>query len=436
MFRRLFRSAARQLHVLSTQTIKPASPTPSCFNRYNLSSMDQFSPHTYIPIVFYYPNHAPNNAQDIADKSCRLKHSLSEILIQFYPFAGRLHSGAYIDCNDEGVEFQEVNIKCGLSEILDKSADEALGLVFPAGLIWGNLNYSSSPLVIRLTTFECGGIAIAVCLSHKLGDGCSFSTFMTSWATKMRTNTSSEDKLLSPHFISHPSNDDAAVIVPEYPVMKKDGVKKRFVFPNSKIAQLKAIVNESGLQNTTRVEVITALLYKCAMAVTTANSGLFSPSALVHPVNMRLKILPPVPETSIGNIYWSIFIPTRNESEINLNALVEKIQKGKMEIGAVKTLDATKYWSNLLEFSRNNYSFFFCSSLCRMPFYQIDFGWGCPSKVILVDAPINNSFILMDTPNGDGIEAMVSLDEENMATFEQDKEILAFTSLHSTAGPL
>ncbi|KAM7480932.1 hypothetical protein LguiB_005515 [Lonicera macranthoides] len=230
MFRRLFRSAARQLHVLSTQTIKPASPTPSRLSRYNLSSMDQFSPHAYIPM----------------------------------------------------------------------SEDEALGLVFPAGLIW----------------------------------------------------------------------------------------------------------------------------------------GLFSPSALVHPVNMRLKILPPVPETSIGNIYWSIFIPTRNESEINLNALVEKIQKGKMEIGAVKTLDATKYWSNLLEFSRNNYSFFFCSSLCRMPFYQIDFGWGCPSKVILVDAPINNSFILMDTPNGDGIEAMVSLDEENMATFEQDKEILAFTSLHSTAGPL
>ncbi|KAM7481041.1 hypothetical protein LguiB_005624 [Lonicera macranthoides] len=38
----------------------------------------------------------------------------------------------------------------------------------------------------------------------------------------------------------------------------------------------------------------------------------------------------------------------------------------------------------------------------------------------------------MDTPNGDGVEALVSFDERTMAAFEQDKEILAFTtSLHT-----
>lgn len=147
MFRTLVRSAARQLHGLSTQIIKPSSATPSRLKCYNLSSMDQFTPRAYIPIVFYYPKHVSTSSlQDVADKSYQLKRSLSEILIHYYPFAGRLNSGAYIDCNDEGVEFQEVDIKCGLSEILEKPDDEALGLVFPVGLAWVNFNNSSSML--------------------------------------------------------------------------------------------------------------------------------------------------------------------------------------------------------------------------------------------------------------------------------------------------
>ncbi|KAM7515026.1 hypothetical protein LguiA_004609 [Lonicera macranthoides] len=270
-----------------TQFIKPASPTPSHLKRYNLSSIDQFTPRAYIPIVFYYPNCVSNGLQDNADKSSRLNCSLSEILIHFYPFAGRLNSTTYVDCNDEGVEFQEVNMKCGLSEILEKPADEAMGLVFPAGLVWGDLNTDSSLLVIRLSHFKCGGISIAVCLSHKLGDAQTFSTFMNYWAVKMRANTSCDDALLSPHFIS----------TPRQMTMGK----------------------ESGSKNITRVEVLSALLWKCAMAATASNS----------------------------------------------------------------------------------------SSLCRMEFYQVDFGWGNPSRVTLADAPGKNNFFLMDTPDGDGIAAVV-----------------------------
>lgn len=35
----------------------------------------------------------------------------------------------------------------------------------------------------------------------------------------------------------------------------------------------------------------------------------------------------------------------------------------------------------------------------------------------------------MDTPNGDGIEAMVSLDEETMSRFEFDEDILTAASI-------
>lgn len=80
------------------------------------------------------------------------------------------------------------------------------------------------------------------------------------------------------------------------------------------------------------------------------------------------------------------------------------------------------------------YSLFMCSSLCRMQLYQVDFGWGNPTRVTLAGTPNNNAIILMDTPNGDGIEAFVSIGEQNMVTFEHDKEILAFTYSPSIVG--
>ncbi|KAM7477527.1 hypothetical protein LguiA_025740 [Lonicera macranthoides] len=384
--------------------------------------MDQVTPRIYMPIVFYYPNHAPSSLKDIADKSSQLKSSLFEILTHYYPFAGRLNCGAYVDCNDKGVEFQEANIKCGLSEILEKPQNEVVDLVFPSGLAWGKTENGSSLLVIRLTNFECGGMSIAVCLSHGVADAQNFSTFMISWANKMRTNSSSKDSLLSPHFISYPLNDDV-VITPEWPHPKKRKVTRRFVFPNSKLTLMKAMADER-LPNTTRVEVLTALLYKCAVATTTTNSGSFIPSVLFQLVNMRPKMLPPLPETSTGNLSWPIIIPTRNESENNFNTLVRKIKKGKMEIEGMKNFDATKHLSINHEYARNNYSFFVCSSLCRMKFYQIDFGWGYPSRVNLADTPINNCFLLMDTPYGDGIEALVSLEEQGMVSFELDKSTI------------
>ena len=41
--------------------------------------------------------------------------------------------------------------------------------------------------------------------------------------------------------------------------------------------------------------------------------------------------------------------------------------------------------------------------------------------------------ILMDTRNGDAIEALVSLEEQEMTAFEQNEEFLQFASLNPSA---
>lgn len=63
-------------------------------------------------------------------------------------------------------------------------------------------------------------------------------------------------------------------------------------------------------------------------------------------------------------------------------------------------MDATKLLSIHLKYACNNYSFFVCSSLCRMKFYQVDFGWEYPSRVTLADLPTNNGFFLWIRPMG------------------------------------
>ncbi|KAF9610458.1 hypothetical protein IFM89_022422 [Coptis chinensis] len=65
------------------------------------------------------------------------------------------------------------------------------------------------------------------------------------------------------------------------------------------------------------------------------------------------------------------------------------------------------------------------TSWCRFHFYIADFGWGDHIWVSPVN-PFKNVLVLMDTKNGEGIEAWVTLDAEDMAKFETDPELLAY----------
>lgn len=50
-------------------------------------------------------------------------------------------------------------------------------------------------------------------------------------------------------------------------------------------------------------------------------------------------------------------------------------------------------------------------------------GGGKPVWVSIARLPAGNSAVLIDTRDGDGIEAWISLDEKDMAVFQQDQDI-------------
>ncbi|KAM0002602.1 putative vinorine synthase [Helianthus debilis subsp. tardiflorus] len=201
MIRSLIRFGKRQLHtIVSTEIIKPSFPTPSHLKTYNLSPADRFVPSAFIPLITFYPkintNHSP------LDQIIALKNSLSQTLTKYYPFAGRHARIAptYVDCNDHGAEFVEAYVDSTLSHFLQNSQHEDLDQFFPFGRVWRYSNPGAHdiqtdtviPLVVKVNHFECGGVAVAVSLSHKIADACSMIHFLKDWAKLTRVCSKNE----------------------------------------------------------------------------------------------------------------------------------------------------------------------------------------------------------------------------------------------------
>lgn len=81
------------------------SNTPKLENL-KLSLIDQVLLTCHIPIILFYPSQLDSNL-DRAQRSHQLKQSLSKLLTQFYPLAGRIIINSSVHCNDSGVPFLE-----------------------------------------------------------------------------------------------------------------------------------------------------------------------------------------------------------------------------------------------------------------------------------------------------------------------------------------
>uniref|UniRef100_A0A5B7ACY4 Uncharacterized protein n=1 Tax=Davidia involucrata TaxID=16924 RepID=A0A5B7ACY4_DAVIN len=424
------------MQLISKETIKPSCPTPPHLRCFKLSLLDQFTTAMYMPMIYFYPNKGCDSSCNIADNSRRLKNSLSETLSRYYPFAGRLTDDkASIICNDEGVEFLKARVKCKLTEAVKDDETETLNLLFPDGVVW-NESYNGSLVVVQLSVFDCGGMAVSVCRTHKITDACSMITFMTDWAAATQQSETFPPEFIAKSILSPTPNDP--FMVPEIELGKRNCITKRFVFDGLRISDLKAMAVDSGARNPTRVEVVTALLYKCAMEASTANLGSFRPSILIQLVNMRSRVIPPLPKNSVGNFSWYFTVSTGKQSERKLESLVGQLRSGLMKLcdKAVNNLKVNEWLVTIRESMKevkvllDDLDVYRCSSHCRYPFYHVDFVWGKPILVRMASGVVKNTFVLMDAPTGDGIEAWVTLEEQDMAIFQSDEELLAFASLN------
>ncbi|KAK2982972.1 hypothetical protein RJ640_019250 [Escallonia rubra] len=437
-----------EVEIISKENIIPSSPTPNHLRTYKLSLLDQFIPPMYNPFVFFYSNSVSEDLNDvIIERSKRLKQSLSETLTRFYPFAGTVKDNLHIDCDDAGVYYVEARVKDNLSNFLNKPDYKLVHKLLPYDL--NSSEPQSRPLIVmvQVNIFECGGMAISICTSHKIVDGMTYSTFLKAWAGNAR---GSSEQAVSPNFNApllfpqNPSLHNDSSIVPETSLLQKSTrAVRRFVFDASALAALKEEASGLGAQKPTRVEALAALFWKCAASASEARHGSQRLSILSTAVDLRSRSVPALPKESIGNIVFHAFAKSAGNSELELPSLVSRVRKAIEKINGdlVEEIKGDDGFINLAkrqmefldDYSNSGTDFFFVASLCNAGFYEGDFGWGKPLWSCIASASIDsptfpNQMFLIETRSG-GIEAWVNLDKQDMAFFEQNPELLALASL-------
>ncbi|XP_049406845.1 acyltransferase Pun1-like [Solanum stenotomum] len=344
-----------------------------------------------------------------------------------------MKDNATIHCNDKGVEFLNVQIDAPMSQILNHKDCSAKDLIFPPGVAWANeSDYGLA--VIQLTHFNCGGIAVSTCLSHKIGDGCNAIQFSIDWATLTRDPNV---EIIPPYYIRdtiYPSPPTGPLDSPVVTSILDGCTQKRYVFSSSKINALKSYVaSETQVKNPTRTDVVSALIFKCIAKAVTANSRSFVPSKLIHYADLREMISPKLPPNSLGNVLSHFSTHISNVGDMNLPNIVSVMRKEKQLFRTRDNIKENAWALEILESAKGlppqkkEFDEYTCSSMCNFSCYDVDFGWGKPVAVTIANGPYNKLFNLLNYRD-DGIEAFVMLNEQDMSVLECDEEFLQFAS--------
>lgn len=420
---------------ISAETIKPATPTPSELKTFKLSLLDQLAPPIYVPLILFYSatDLYPSDSTSSVDISNHLKTSLSTTLTQLYPLAGRLRGNISVECNDEGVTYIEAKTNMMLSEILENPKMDVLLNFLPFDSNNVGSNEELAITAVQVNHFKCGGIAIGVCISHKIADGTTLATFVSAWSKESKGIGEIIIPHLAPASIFPPR--DFNTSMPSDVTSKEKYVTKRFIFDAQKLALLRSNI---AIANPTKVEVVTSLIWKSAMVTSRDNSS----SLVKHAVNLRGRMCPRMHDNSLGNLWWLAvtrpMLTKEGERKLTLTGLAGEIRRSIREIdnNYVRTLQGEDGLSKACGSSKETFQWFISeihdcylfSSWTRFPLYESDFGWGNPTWACTT-AHVKNTIILMGTKSGDGIEAWVTLDEQHMAAFEQDPNIMEFASM-------
>ncbi|KAJ8529908.1 hypothetical protein K7X08_036743 [Anisodus acutangulus] len=409
--------------------LKPSTPTPNHLRSLKLSLFDQVAPRLYVPVLFHYLPNSEWNSELITERCDKLQKSLAETLTKFYPLAGRFREDELsVHCNDEGVEYVETKVNADLAEFLHQGPkSELLNDLLPT------YKPSSPLLLVQVNIFNCGGLVMGINISHILADGFTLGTFVKEWTRISQTGTT-EGSL--PSFGRLPSLFPSRVLSGTYISPPSDKcpkiVTRRFVFDALAIAKLKERINSNAtFTRPTRVVVVMSLIWKVLTGISTAKHGKSRDSHLLFPVNLRGKSNLPSLEHALGNFCLAgIATLEANQSRKELTDFVNMVGSTARDtsVGIAKASvdDITSMFVNFkIPCQKEEMDMYFCTSWCKFPWYEADFGWGKPFWVSDVSKPAE-LITLIDTKSGDGIEAWIGLKENEMAEFQRDPDILTF----------
>lgn len=388
--------AVRHASKITTSTIFPAKPTQEA--QCPLSPFDLYlADIRYNQKVLFFQRQTDMSLHHEIIK--RLKWSLAEVLVYFYPLAGRLTESPdgflHVKCNDDGAQFTEVVADATLDELLlDNSARAIQELLFP-------LNDSicadgrSLPLLAVQVTQLKDAVALAFTLNHMLVDGYSTWHFINSWSQICRSGSVT---IANPPFHnrfradSRKKNDkyiqslQGLQIRPQVSQLSHDLREAVFHFDKDTMTRLKNHVNALNKKTGIAVSYYKALAAHMWVAITRARKlRAEDETTLTLSIDCRSRLVPPLPTSYFGNAIYGQRITIRAGELLRnaggimfaLNLLQETIETAQRDERIRLGIEEWMENPNLV-FGQGVTNGIQIGSSPRFPVYESDFGFGRP----------------------------------------------------------
>ncbi|XWS68289.1 hypothetical protein CRYUN_Cryun04dG0078100 [Craigia yunnanensis] len=419
---------AKKVAVVEKQEPVLIRPAEKTFDGiYHLSNLDQTYPF-FVEIVFAYRKGMGNAAEMI-------KESLAKILVEFYPFAGCLtvtwDGKMVVRCTGEGVPFVEAVSNSTIEELGDITRVDPVKLrklVYHLDEV--NSILDVPPLTVQITSFRCGGIVLGIAVNHVVVDAKGLADFLNSWAEITRGLPLSVDPYLDRSRLS--PRQPLLIDIPHPALVRKQSsvkslslqlqepiVYQSFCFEPKKLFQLKEMAKEDEFAAPpTSFEVISALVW-----ITRTKAYKIEPhktTKLLTAVDGRSKFKPALPECFFGNgIVMSCAQCTAGDLvQKPFSFAVKIVHESIKEV----TEDFIKSAIDYYELTRGQYEMentCWISKWSRLPFYDVDFGWGKPQQVAPASMVDNLDLTLSKEKDSKNIILYLGLPESVMKVFQE-----------------
>eukprot|EP00249_Psilotum_nudum_P006388 c19702_g1_i1 orf=133-1512(-) len=443
-------TAHESVKLLRKSMVAPATPTPLTARSLPLSHFDLIMRNfQYNQRILLYSLDYLQEQLAFGSIVEKLKSSLSQTLVHFYPLAGTLtfteeHLGGRLEvlCNDTGVEFIEAFANVSVEEMLDRRKPPVLHELAPRkGAM--NMDGTDIPLlIVQVTQLGGTGLAIGLTINHMLCDGYSLWHFMTSWAQLCNGDSSivlpifdrsliesehpepmpkSKEKTFQPSISSFSEKKVERIV--QSPLLQE----RVFHFSATDLADLKlqANMDRKGGKPYSTFAVLTSRLWK--LISNARGLGDEEVTAFKLAIDCRKRLLPVVPQAYFGNGVHAIgpkavVKDLKVQSLSHVASLVSDAVHAYENDSIRKSMyELNQRGPNALTFSMWGKNDVAVSSYFHFPAYKTDFGWGKPVGVRSgLGNKCDGKITFFPGREGDGsVDAEVMLYGDAMERFEK-----------------
>ncbi|KAJ4837131.1 hypothetical protein Tsubulata_030660 [Turnera subulata] len=405
-----------------------------------LSNIDQVL-NFNVETVHFFAANKDYTFQAVAEK---IKNALEELLVPYDFMAGRLKLNPEthrfeIDCNGAGAGFVVASSECTLEEIGDLVfPNPAFGQLVAKSI--HNLGKDDTLLcILQVTSFKCGGFAMGFSTNHATLDGLSFKTFLDNLAAlaadkPLAATPCSDRHLLAARAppqvtFSHPELvklnthlGQAEANAPVFDATQENLDFQIFRLTSTDISKLKEKAKAKPEARVSGFNVVTAHVWRCK-ALSFGDEGkdiknnLDRVSTILYAVNIRPRLVPPLPESYVGNAVLTAYASAkcRDLKEEPISRLVEMVAEGSKRM-------TDEYARSVIDWGEINKGFphgeFLVSSWWKLGFDEVDYPWGCPKYSCPVVYRRKDIILLFpDMDDKNGVNVLVALPTKEMAKF-------------------